>query len=99
MTDYDKIITAIKADIEKQKETAVNPSARIFIGGEMRTIEIIEELKMESAGTQITNLNLKSESEIKVDLISREEAVECCFNGWNKGYKEIADDIKKLPIG
>lgn len=53
--------------------------------------------QMESAGTQITNSNLKSESEIKVDLISREEAVECCFNGWNKGYKEIAEDIKKLP--
>lgn len=45
MTDYDRIITAIKADIEKQKEIAVNPSARIFIGGEMRAIEIIEELK------------------------------------------------------
>ena len=97
MTDYDRIITAIKADIEKQKETVVNPSARIFIGGEMRAIEIIEELKMESVGTQITNSNLKSESEIKVDLISRDEAVECCFNGWNKDFNEIAEDIKKLP--
>ena len=76
MTDYDRIITAIKADIEKQKETAVNPSARIFIGGEMRAIEIIEELKMESAGTQITNSNLKSESEIKVDLIRREAVLD-----------------------
>lgn len=47
MTDYDRIITAIKADIEKQKEMAVNPSSRIFIGGEMRAIEIIEEMKEE----------------------------------------------------
>lgn len=31
------------------------------------------------------------------DLISREEAVECCFNGWNKDFNEIAEDIKKLP--
>jgi len=36
-------------------------------------------------------------SEIKVDLISRDEAVECCFNGWNKDFNEIAEDIKKLP--
>ena len=48
MTDYDRIITAIKADIEKQKETAVNPSARIFISGEMNAVKIIEKLNGES---------------------------------------------------
>lgn len=31
------------------------------------------------------------------DLISRKEAEQCCFNGWNKDYKEIAEDIKNLP--
>ena len=31
------------------------------------------------------------------DLISRKEAEQCCLNGWNKDYKDILEDIKKLP--
>lgn len=45
MNEYDRIITAINADIEKQRENAVNPSDRILIAGEMRALEIIDKLK------------------------------------------------------
>ena len=31
------------------------------------------------------------------DLISRKQAEECCLNGWNKDYKDILEDIRKLP--
>lgn len=31
------------------------------------------------------------------DAISREEAIEACLNGWNKGFNEIAEDIRNLP--
>lgn len=45
MTDYDMIIIAIKDDIDKQRQNAVNPSDRILIAGEMRALEIIDKLK------------------------------------------------------
>ena len=32
------------------------------------------------------------------DCISRKEAVNACLNGWNKGYEEIVEDIRTLPI-
>ena len=31
------------------------------------------------------------------DCISREEAIKACLDGWNKGYKEILEDIRNLP--
>lgn len=31
------------------------------------------------------------------DTISRGAALEACYKGWNKDYKEIAQDIKDLP--
>ena len=31
------------------------------------------------------------------DTISRQAAVEACYNGWNKDYRGIAQDIKDLP--
>ena len=31
------------------------------------------------------------------DLISRKEAEKCCLDGWNKDYKDILEDIRKLP--
>lgn len=31
------------------------------------------------------------------DLIPRESALYCCMDGWNKDYKEIAEDIRKIP--
>ena len=31
------------------------------------------------------------------DLISRKGAEQCCLNGWNKDYKAILEDIRKLP--
>lgn len=31
------------------------------------------------------------------DAISRKAAFDACFNMWNKDYKEIAEDIRKLP--
>ena len=66
--------------------------------------------QMESAGTQITNSNLKSESEIKVDLISRESVLGILYDNLGKGWRDVdgdfvegkickdaIDDIKKLP--
>ena len=31
------------------------------------------------------------------DLIDRQAAIYACLNGWNKDFKEIMEDIKKLP--
>ena len=31
------------------------------------------------------------------DCISRQAAIDACLNGWNKDFKEIMEDIKKLP--
>ena len=31
------------------------------------------------------------------DTISRNAALKACYNGWNKDYREIAQDIKDLP--
>lgn len=31
------------------------------------------------------------------DLISRQDAIDACLNGWNKGYDEILTDIRALP--
>ena len=31
------------------------------------------------------------------DTISREAAINACFNGWNKDFREIAADIRELP--
>ena len=31
------------------------------------------------------------------DLINRQDAINACLNGWNKGYDEILIDIKTLP--
>ena len=31
------------------------------------------------------------------DTISRKQAIEVCFNGWNKEYRAIVEDIKQLP--
>lgn len=31
------------------------------------------------------------------DLISRQDAINACLNGWNKGYDEILTDIRALP--
>lgn len=31
------------------------------------------------------------------DTISRDAALKACYKGWNKDYKEIAQDIKDLP--
>ena len=31
------------------------------------------------------------------DLISRKEVEKCCLDGWNKDYKDILEDIRKLP--
>lgn len=44
-----------------------------------------------------TTINPTKTTITDTDLISRAEAVECCFNGWNKDFNEIAEDIKKLP--
>ena len=30
------------------------------------------------------------------DLIKREDAIECCLNGWNKDHKEIVAEIRNL---
>ena len=31
------------------------------------------------------------------DCISRQAAIDACLDGWNKGYKEIVEDIRALP--
>lgn len=31
------------------------------------------------------------------DCISRQAAIYACLNGWNKGFSEIMEDIKRLP--
>lgn len=31
------------------------------------------------------------------DTISRKQAIDVCFNGWNKDYRAIIEDIKLLP--
>ena len=37
------------------------------------------------------------EAEPCVDVISRQAALDCCTNGWNKDFKEIMADIRALP--
>lgn len=37
------------------------------------------------------------EQKSKLDLISRQDAINACLNGWNKGYDEILTDIRTLP--
>ena len=31
------------------------------------------------------------------DLIRRQDAINACLNGWNKGYDEILTDIRVIP--
>ena len=37
------------------------------------------------------------EHEPCTDAISRQAAIDACLNGWNKGYKEIVEEIRALP--
>jgi hypothetical protein len=40
---------------------------------------------------------LEQEQEPCNDCISRQAAIDSCLNGWNKGYKEIVEEIRALP--
>ena len=47
--------------------------------------------------TEPLNKEIPKEEQTDGDLISRKEVEKCCLDGWNKDYKDILEDIRKLP--
>ncbi len=53
---------------------------------------------MEEGMSEALDMAIKAlEQEPCDDCISRKEAIKACLDGWNKGYKEILEDIRNLP--
>ena len=76
------VIDGINTYINKAQSTG---SIDDFISFEELVVKALPSVKL-----------LKNE-QTDGDLISRKEVEKCCLDGWNKDYKDILEDIRKLP--
>lgn len=55
-----------------------------------------EVLEAQEKAQEVSNNSPELDSD-SGELISRDAALKACYNGWNKDYRELAQDIKDLP--